>query len=316
MSKQDEIAMKRWNLQEEHRELMFQAMKAKQAVEEEAREKIKGLEKAKKVLLAEAEEVKGYLGQLSYSPQFFEFTDRLKVAAQRVKEENRLHALEEDFKEKEREKYRVTLALEGIYQDSESIKERITALEDLHGRAGGKADFAAMRAGMEQIWREREGRLEAALEKEKEARDQEVSQTQELLAHAAKCKAELAAAKQDFQASQGATSQWKRGFENLWHQTQDLRKHHRNMRASIEQRLASEMAELQQKSAALLALLSVILPLTDQLRDLVESPVGEYIQNRVDMTSGLIDMPKLQHQLLELDSLRKKCMELNLNMYG
>lgn len=307
-----DIEMKRFHLQEEHREQLSTALKAKQAVEEAQEQQIMQLEKERDRHLETAEELKCYLIKNAPSPAILDFAMRIKVAAQKIREQTRFELLENNFKETEKHAKRVRLALEGVYQDSEAIKERIATIEAAQSDMEKEKNNAkAIRKRMEKIWREREGKLEAALEKEKEARDQEFNRTRELLAYAAQCKSELAAAKKELMERQGVTLAWKRGFEDLWRGAQELRKEHENMKSTIQQRLVTEMAELQQRSAALLALLSVILPLTDQLRDLVESPVGAYIQNRVDMSSPLIDMDKLQRQLLELDSLRKKCGELN-----
>lgn len=312
--KKENVDMKRWHLQEEHREKLNNAVKSKQSVQDVEESKIKRLEKDRDGLLERVKELKSYLVKTTYSPAFLEFSMTIKVAAQKLMEERRTEQVAKNLKECELDSRRMRVALEGIYEDSEAIKERIASIEESRSSMGGKIDHKDIRERMEKIWREREGKLEAALEKEKVANDHEVSQTQELLAYAETCKAELEATKKDLLERQGVTLTWKRGFEGLWHKVQDIRKDHESMKKSIKHQLVTEMAELQQRSAALLALLSVILPLTDQLRDLVESPVGAYIQNRVDMSSPLsgpfIDMAKLQRQLLELDSLRKKCSEL------
>eukprot|EP00746_Dinoflagellata_sp_MGD_P162252 gnl/MRDRNA2_/MRDRNA2_89721_c0_seq1.p1 gnl/MRDRNA2_/MRDRNA2_89721_c0~~gnl/MRDRNA2_/MRDRNA2_89721_c0_seq1.p1 ORF type:complete len:480 (+),score=134.55 gnl/MRDRNA2_/MRDRNA2_89721_c0_seq1:177-1616(+) len=309
--KKENVDMKRWHLQEEHREKLNNCVKAKQSVQDIEESKIKRLETERDGLLQKVEELKSYLTKTTYSPAFLEFSMAIKVAAHEVMEGRRTEQVAKNLKECELDSRRMRLALEGIYEDSEAIKERIASIEESRSGMGGKIDRRDIRDRMEKIWREREGKLEAALEKEKAARDHEVSQTQELLAYAETCKAELEATKKDLLERQGVTLTWKRGFEGLWRNVQDIRKEHESIKATVKHRLVTEMAELQQRSAALLALLSVILPLTDQLRDLVESPVGAYIQNRVDMSSPVIDMSKLQRQLLELDSLRKKCSELN-----
>lgn len=307
---EENVDMQRWVIQEQHREQLKIASKANDAVQEEIDNKIGRLEKEQTNLRGLLEELRGYLVKATYSPQFLEISMRMRVAAQKVKEEKKTADVEKILKQTEKDMKRVRLASEGVFEDVESIKERLAAIEELQSEMGGVLDQNEIFVEMEKVLREREEKLELALAKEKEARELEVSQTPELLAYAEHWRSELLAAKQHCAEKQGVKEAQKRGFEALWHSAQDLKKHYQQMKIGVQQRLATEMAELQQRSAALLALLSVILPLTDQLRDLVESPVGSYIQNRVDM-SNQINMPKLQRQLLELDSLRNKCKELN-----
>merc|ERR1719335_948688 len=102
----------------------------------------------------------------------------------------------------------------------ESIKERLAAIEVLQSEMGGVLDQNEIFVEMEKVLQEREKKLEFALEKEKEAREQEVSQTPELLAYAEHWRSELLAAKRDCAEKQGAKEAQKRGFEALWHSAQ------------------------------------------------------------------------------------------------
>merc|ERR1712196_384062 len=134
--KKENVDMKRWHLQEEHREKLNNAVKAKQQVQDVEEEKIKRMEKDRDDLLRNLEELKLYLKKTTYSPAFLEFSMMIKVAAQKLREQGRTDQVSKDLKVCEQDSKRKRLALEGIYEDSEAIRERIAAVEETIGGNG------------------------------------------------------------------------------------------------------------------------------------------------------------------------------------